>query len=533
MASVKDIQNLDQKIDELRKRGRTDTDIVDTLAKGDIQFASSIEKARALGKNDRDLLNKTSKQFAGKMPTVPSVPLKEQGSAENVPDIQTIVPPKPTLGENVKDFSVGFGKGYLDTVRDTSESSNKLQGFLSNVRPQGTNAITPTNIALKGLSTLQKEIRVIASPVPHLLLGSVADISPLFSKAEEKLGLKKDELTTPSNQAQKYGSWTEKIAEFFVPVSLSAKTKVAKGLVSNLAEKETANMAKKVEDVIRGVTQGKIKDVDSAVNAISSVDTKGIKTYSELKSALNRNADFLTKSVDNVLEKDNTIHLLDDLAKVDNVGGKPVSFNYVDEALGQLSELYTKIKDPVALERVRQITEKAKLGGLTTKEINDIAREYGREFGQKAFSKSGDPLTSVNAQAYENVRKGVKETAREILDDPILQATDKKISETIRTSELISKIEEQVNKLQQKIQKRSLGQNIGRGIEKLLNLSTFGASRGFVQALLPSGQGLKVMNALDLEKVLSKRLSEITDIVEKSDKLKNSAIIELLKKITR
>jgi len=511
MASVKDIQNLDQKIDELRKRGRTDTDIVDTLAKGDIQFASSIEKARSLGKNDRDLLNKTSEQFAGKMPTVPSVPLKEQGSAENVPDIQTIVPSKPTLGENVKDFSVGFGKGYLDTVRDTSESSNKLQGFLSNVRPQGTNAITPTNIALKGLST----------------------ISPLFSKAEEKLGLKKDELTTPSNQAQKYGSWTEKIAEFFVPVSLSAKTKVAKGLVSNLAEKETANMAKKVEDVIRGVTQGKIKDVDSAVNAISSVDTKGIKTYSELKSALNRNADFLTKSVDNVLEKDNTIHLLDDLAKVDNVGGKPVSFNYVDEALGQLSELYTKIKDPVALERVRQITEKAKLGGLTTKEINDIAREYGREFGQKAFSKSGDPLTSVNAQAYENVRKGVKETAREILDDPILQATDKKISETIRTSELISKIEEQVNKLQQKIQKRSLGQNIGRGIEKLLNLSTFGASRGFVQALLPRGQGLKVMNALDLEKVLSKRLSEITDIVEKSDKLKNSAIIELLKKITR
>jgi len=98
MTSVKTIKNLNEKIDGLRRKGRTDTQILDIMGKGDFAFRKAVEKARQMGKNDRDLLNKTSVQFSGVMPTVPSVPTQEQ--MQKSPESGTgVVEKKPSLLE--------------------------------------------------------------------------------------------------------------------------------------------------------------------------------------------------------------------------------------------------------------------------------------------------------------------------------------------------------------------------------------------------------------------------------------------------
>lgn len=145
-------------------------------------------------------------------------------------------------------------------------------------------------------------------------------------------------------------------------------------------------------------------------------------------------------------------------------------------------------------------------------EINDISRIYNSEFGTKAFSKMGDALTSVNAQLYENIRKGLKVKAREGLGGGEAAATDKIISSLYNTKKLVAKNVEAVNKLKQKIADRGLLEKAGHAISKYSDILTGGSIRGLIGGLLPRGAGYKVMNALDLEERLTKNL----DVIEKA-----------------
>jgi len=47
---------------------------------------------------------------------------------------------------------------------------------------------------------------------------------------------------------------------------------------------------------------------------------------------------------------------------------------------------------------------------------------------------------------------------------------------------------------------------------KVLNTATFGASKGFLESIVPRGEGLKTLNALDLEKTLLKDLKKLQSL---------------------
>lgn len=283
-----------------------------------------------------------------------------------------------------------------------------------------------------------------------------------------------------------------------------------------------------VEDTIGRILQGQTKDIPLAQKALLNIETKGVKTREELSKKLSDGIKKNSEIVDQELAKDTGIYKLEDLAikKLDNAG-KEISTDYVGEALKNLDELYTSIGDDVSKSNIELLAEKAVTQGLTRKEVNDIARAYSEEFSGKAFSKTGDALTSVNAQKFENVRSGVKESARAGIGGKEAQEADRITSAMYNTKKLIDKGVEGVNKLQQRVQDRNILEKLSRGAVNMVNTLSGGALKAGVSAIIPSNVGLKTLNWLDLEK----KLADDLKLIEKANGSKtDGALIKLLNK---
>lgn len=296
---------------------------------------------------------------------------------------------------------------------------------------------------------------------------------------------------------------------------------------ASFAKKKLGTPEPTIEGAVGQVIQGKSTDIAKAQKAIQSVDTKGVKTYKDLAGKLEDKKKELINIVDSELSKDTTIYPLEQLAtKATTKSGKEVATNYVEKSLKDLKEFYEVTGDNVKASEIDDLITK---GSFTRKEVNDIARTYGEEFGSKAFSKTGDPLTSVNAQAFENTRKGLKSVARQGIGGKEAQLADESLSAIYNTEKLVKRNIEAVQKLQQRINERGLLEKAGHIVAKYGDILTGGTIRGLVGGLLPRGAGYKVLNALDLEEQLSRNLDVINRaITAKSDDALVKAVQEEL-----
>lgn len=138
-------------------------------------------------------------------------------------------------------------------------------------------------------------------------------------------------------------------------------------------------------------------------------------------------------------------------------GTNAVTTNPVKEAIDQLKAHYTVTNEGQgkALSNIKSLEEKANTIGLTSKELDALAKEHGRVM-PSAFSKTGEPLTGLNKQATENTRSGVKATARGVLAETNPEAAkavtklDMATHEGIHTKDLLDKQAETQNTAGQK-----------------------------------------------------------------------------------
>ena len=289
------------------------------------------------------------------------------------------------------------------------------------------------------------------------------------------------------------------------------------------------------EEIAGRVLQGDIASQTVGAKVLSRIDTSKVKTYGDLSKVLDTNVKENLRAVDNEFAKSTEPVKLKDLkreveADADGVIVKG-KINFVEEALSHLLEVAKNTRDVAGEARMKTIIKRAKEQGLTPTDINKIAREYGTEFGKKAFDKMGNPLTSVNARAYENIRKGVKETARSFLKTDEAKAFDKSTHEMLDVKILVDKVNEAVNKLEQKVVKRNLLEKIGRGLGTAVDLATFGGLRAFLARLFPSNIGLKVQNNMDFEAALSKNLETIKKLEGADDATLVSTLIGMAKQL--
>ena len=296
--------------------------------------------------------------------------------------------------------------------------------------------------------------------------------------------------------------------------------------------KEKLNSGAGSETEIAGkIFQAKPEKLDTMVRALERIDTKGIKSSEDLFSRLDSKAKENTLAVDDALSKSTDLYKPKDTTRTIKVkGGKPLKENFVDTALQHLDELYTKTNDATSLAKIKEITTRYKKEGLTAKEMNQIARDYGSEFGSKAFSKaSGDPLTSVNAQSFENVRSGVKAKVRELMPDAGTKALDLSTSDILDSLKQLRGVETKAQVAMNKLQKAGMLQKMGGVFGKGVDLATGGFVKGMLKTLFKAtGSGAdEALNAIQIKEAIPK-LVKAFDKISKTKDLKAVGVQEEL-----
>lgn len=302
-----------------------------------------------------------------------------------------------------------------------------------------------------------------------------------------------------------------------------------------VAEKVKEKMAGESEADIAGkIFQAKPEKLDTMVRALEGIDKKGIKSSEDLFSRLDTKAKENTLAVDEALQKSTDVYKPADITKTIEVkGGKPLKQDFVQTALDHLKELYEKTSDPTSQAKIMEKITKYQKDGLTAHEMNLIAREYGSEFGSKAFSKaSGDPLTSVNAQSYENVRSGIKGTVREKMPDAGTKALDMNTSDSLDAMKLLKNVETKAQQAANKLEKAGLIQKMGGLFGKGVDIATGGFVKGMLKTLFNKvGTGMdESLGAIQIKEGIPK-LIKAFEKVEKIKDLKAKGVESQLKEI--
>ena len=272
-------------------------------------------------------------------------------------------------------------------------------------------------------------------------------------------------------------------------------------------------LQKNINDLVGKITQGKTKDLAASRRALTELDTTGVKTYQDLSSAVDEHIGLLAEKVDDKLNRRPSTRKLEKLTQ--DIDGE--EFNPVVEALNDLDELYTTTRDVKEMVRIRSLKNEAAEIGLSARRINDIAREYGSEFGTKAFSAAGEPRTSVNAQTYENTRTAVKELARGFMPDDATRQLDRAMSDMYTLKRVTDKMVEKVNTSIQKLHQRGLIERFGGGVVEVIDALSGHLLRGGVSKLIPRGRGEKVLQPFELQELLQKNLKNLDKLLAGTD----------------
>lgn len=442
------------------------------------------------------------------------------------------------VGSVISNRGAQVRESIMGTGADSGKSSVR-RGFEAVAEASG----TPFEAALEASPAVIREpIKAVGDQIGNAFtrltdfIGSNPDLIEFVQKNPKLASALEEVAGTASAGGQIAGnilgtkaatSLTQKATSATASGALNLTTRATSGILER--SKNIVTPSPTAKKAVGEVLQGKTKDVKPGMQAIGALDIEGIKTFAQFRTKIDDTIKTLAEKVDGELSKDTTVRQLDKLlTKAKTKSGTEVTRNYVETALKNLQELYEKTADDINLAETTELFNKARTTGISRQEINDISRIYGQEFGQKAFSKLGDPLTSVNAQMYENIRTGLKTVARNGIGGKAAKEADALISSLYNTRTLVQNSVEAVQKLQQRISERGLLEKIGHHATKFLDVASGGTIRGLIGGLLPRGAGYKVMNALDIEERLEKNLKIIKDAVNaKTD----AEVIELLKKL--
>lgn len=438
----------------------------------------------------------------------------------------------PTLSKNpvlraAQNAGIGVAKGELSTFQGLGQLGLKATDELGLTDHQGDATLFKDPAALDPKGAVQKVAKTAEQVGEFFLPGGqgadlakagsfIAEHAPVAAKTinvakkAATLGLKGGGVT-----AAQTGS-LEKGAE---AVPAFAALDVGGNLVGAGVKKAFAGQAQKaagkLDALVGQIAQGKHDDVPQFKKALSDVDLTGVKSYKDLVAAFDSHIQGLSKGLDTVLDTHTVPKPLADLALKTKVGDQIVAHNFVEDALGQLGDLYTKTNNPTAEARISALAHKANTEGLTIRDLNDLAREHGRELS--GFNANGEAASGLSKQAAENTRSGLKTTAREQFGSDLYKTVDDHLSSLISARDLAQKTSDAVTKLQQKVKARGFGEKVGRLVYQVADSLTGHGLSGFVRAAIPRGNGFKVMNALDLEARLGKNLSKFEKLVGSDD----------------
>ena len=290
----------------------------------------------------------------------------------------------------------------------------------------------------------------------------------------------------------------------------------------------TPTLGKALEEAVVAKTA---KEIPAFEKAISAIDTTDVKTFADLNTKFKQAIPTISKQVDDELLKDTNVYKIDDLL-IPQVtkSGKEIKTDYITRALEGLNDLYTKLGDDVSRADIEDLMTKAKTQGLTRKEVNDLARQYNIEYGNKAFTATGDIKQGFNADVYESTRKGLKDIARAGLGGDEAQALDETLSAIYDAQRLTERNANAVQAMKTRIEEKGW---VGKGIRGAFEISdtiTGGAVRALRDTVLARGNAQKLQNVLELENKLQKNLEVINKAMKAKTEAQAAKILNTLPK---
>ena len=351
-------------------------------------------------------------------------------------------------------------------------------------------------------------------------------------KTEDKLNKKVPEVRQVAKPALDIASGAADIIGVGEIASNVVKNVVKGGITTKNLLKTTPS-TETIDNAVGKITQGLDKNVTKEKSALMDIDTKGVKTYKDLNVPTTEKIPVLANQVDEVYLKDSNLYKIKDLNTIEYTkAGSKVTTNHVNQALKDLTELYTNTGDKLARKEIRDLYKRATTKGLTRNEVNELSRKYGIEFETKAYGKKGEPLTSVSAQSIENTRSGLKDTANMGLSQTEISAIknlNKRMSNLFALKKRNEVMIEAVNKAKNQTQKRGLASELASKVTKFIDIISGRSLSGALKGILPGSASYDRLNALDLEKQLSKNLKVINDAVDTGDE---SIINNVIKNIS-
>ncbi len=268
-------------------------------------------------------------------------------------------------------------------------------------------------------------------------LANIGGVALLGATPEGKLN------PNVSDVASGLKTGAENIAGGISDAASAVKNKVT-GSASSV--KEAVSPTLTPEEQVGKIIQGKTTDIPAAQRTFKALGPKvnpAKLSSAELSDAIQGKIQSNMSTVDTHYANDNTLHPMSDFEQTVGQGKSAVKVNPVQDSIDNLKAHYAATKDAQGLSAMKALEEKANTEGLSSKELNDLAKEQGKEID--SYKANGDLASSVKAQAAENTRAGVKSVARNTLaqtnPEGAAEVTrlDRETSDAIHTKDVVDK----------------------------------------------------------------------------------------------
>lgn len=445
-----------------------------------------------------EIYGSTSTTVASTRPSLDEI-YGAQQPASNIGFTPQVSTQPTTFGQDIGGaISNTFVKPFADRFSNIDYNN---QGIMSNVLQTG-GALAGGLVDVAGKALLEGAKILTPKPVENFVGDVASGISTGISNA------------IPEETKQAVASWAKQHPEAaanlgaivdiasILPIGKSATT------VKGALKTEAGSLAKAEQAVQRIAQPSKPELFNSAqaIRALETIPTEKIKTYSQLREALQaQNTTDLAK-VTSEISKDTTKYRLRDF----EINKEGMKFNPVKDALIGLRELAEKTTDTNLISKVRQFEIKVNTGEMVQNDVNELAKLVGSKMN--AFKQNGELLKRTNALKAENTRTSLKEIARTGMSDDIAaldKATSDRINFTNRMDNIANAVQREIN--------RSPNLNI---IQKALGMTT-GVADFFMGRVMSNVvralRGSNRLSAVEVEKELAKNLTLVREINKTKD----------------
>lgn len=286
----------------------------------------------------------------------------------------------------------------------------------------------------------------------------------------------------------------------------AARSSVIKPVTEGIKTVENLNetsKAAKIDELAQRVGQGKPTDLPALRRTLPTLNPKGAERYSDYVKQLDTAIEAKSNKFNEAASTHTGTYKIESLAN-----GK---FNHVQDAISQLKTYATKTNDQSLFNKVNNLELKGNNEGLSIVDMNNLAKMQGEL--RSGFNANGELASGLNKQAWENTRKGVKATERDLFGNDVLKSADAELSDLINTKELLSDLSDAAYKLEGKQEIIGASKYIRTKLAAALNLALGDIPRTLIQQAMKGGSKSTV-SVLDLQAELQKNITKLKKLSE-------------------